>query len=267
MYAQCEIDAGLNRNICPSETLEGAILHGEVISGDVEEFIWETVYYDAALDVSYYASQMLSDTSILQPIINQHYERTVKYYLKGITADNTICVDSVELNFSDWTALLIDKMDMKAPEDTVELWIASESNWPNIKYEWSPNYMISDTTVQNPKVWNDTTVFYSLSITDSLGCSNLDDIFEVFVNPTSTINVEPSNLKVYPIPAVDIINIESEAKLDYVRLYDINGNLIKHRKENQLDISELNVGMYILQIRTEAGELISKKVYKSDITN
>lgn len=267
MYAQCEIDAGLNRNICPSETLEGAILQGEVISGDVEEFIWETVYYDAALDVSYYASQMLSDTSILQPIINQHYERTVKYYLTGITADNTICVDSVELNFSDWTALLIDKMDMKAPEDTVELWIASESNWPHIKYEWSPKYMISDTTVQNPKVWNDTTVFYSLSITDSLGCSNFDDIFEVFVNPTSTINVEPSNLKVYPIPAVDIINIESEAKLDYVRLYDINGNLIKHRKENQLDISELNVGMYILQIRTEAGELISKKVYKSEKTN
>ena len=57
--------------------------------------------------------------------------------------------------------------------------------------------MISDTTIRNPKVWNDTTVFYNLEITDSIGCSVTDDMFEVYVIPAQQILLI-WNLKVFP---------------------------------------------------------------------
>lgn len=102
---------------------------------------------------------MLSDTTILEPMITNHFEKTVKYYLTGITALGETCQDSVTLNFSDWSIVLIDKIIGKLSSDTVQLWSATVSNWPHIQYERSPNYMISDTTTASPLVWNDTTFF------------------------------------------------------------------------------------------------------------
>ncbi|MCH2046327.1 MAG: hypothetical protein MK212_19590, partial [Saprospiraceae bacterium] len=217
VYAQCEIDAGPDRNICPTESLLGAVLNGELINGDVVEFVWEAEYYEPVLQTTFYASNMLSDTAILQPTVDQHFERTVKYHLTGITSDNETCMDSVVLNFSDWSVLTIDKMDHKLVEDTIGLWVAAMSNWPHIQYEWSPNYMISDTTIENPKVWNDSTTFYDVVITDSLGCKWTDDTFEVYVVPVSTREIIEGKVKVYPIPSSDILNIEFDGEIECIQ--------------------------------------------------
>jgi hypothetical protein len=263
MYSQCEIDAGINRNICPIENSNGAMLFGEVISGDVVNVRWESEFYEPILDKTYYASTMLSDTTILKPTVEQHFERTVKYYLVGTTSTNENCIDSVELNFSDWMFLTIDKAIGKSPTDTIELWIAAESNWPHITYEWSPNYMIYDTSIRNPKVWNDTTVFYNLIITDSLGCSVTDDIFEVYVNPSSTNSVDLEKLKVFPNPTSNIVNIETIERIEYIKILDISGRLIKEVNQIYIDLSDLINGLYVLQVKTTKGEIINRKVLKN----
>ncbi len=262
MYGQCKIDAGINRNICPTENTNGAMLFGEVISGDVVWVRWESEFYEPILDKTYYASTMLSDTTILQPTVEQHFERTVRYYLIGTTSTNENCIDSVELNFSDWIFLTIDKVTGKPSTDTVELWIAAESNWPHERYEWSPNYMISDTTIRNPKVWNDTTVFYNLEITDSLGCSVKDDIFEVYVTPSSTNSIDLSNLKIFPNPTSDILNIQFDNQIEKVKLLDIEGKFIIELKGNHINLSTLSDGIYILQVNLANGQLINKLVSK-----
>lgn len=263
ILAQCEIDAGMNRNICPQENFNGAILYGEVISGDVVEVRWESEFYEPILDKTYYASTMLSDTTIMQPIVEQHFERTVKYYLIGTTSTNENCIDSVELNFSDWMFLTIDKATGKFPTDTIELWIAAQSNWSHIKYEWSPKYMISDTTTKNPKVWNDTTVFYNLIITDSLGCSVADDIFEVYVTPSATNSIDLNNLKIFPNPTSDILNIEFDKQIEEVKLFDLEGRLIKEIKEKRVNLSDLSDGFYILQMNLANREIINNIIVKN----
>jgi len=262
LFSQCTVDAGANRNLCPDEILKGGKLYGVALSGDINELKWESSFYEPTLDKYYYASTMLSDTTILEPIIEQHFERTVKYYLKGITSTNEVCVDSVELNFSDWAYLTIDKITSKSPIDTIDLWIAAQSNWPHTKYEWSPNYMISDTTIENPKVWNDTNIFYNLIITDSLECSVTDDIFEVYVTPNSTNNVDLANLNIFPNPASNIVTIEFIKQIDKVSLYDMNGMLIKEVNKNKIDLSDIINGIYVLQIKLLSGELINRRIYK-----
>lgn len=257
LFSQCEIDAGINRNICPAESISGAKLFGKVISGDFVNFSWESYYYEPALDKTYYASIMLSDTTVLQPTIEQHYERTVKYFLKGITSTGETCKDSVQLNFSDWSFLAIDKITGKSPLDTVELWIAAQSNWHHIKYEWSPNYMISDTTIEKPKVWNDKTVFYNLKITDSLGCKVSDDIFEVFVQPSSTKSFENENINIYPNPIHDHLNIDSEIEISKLEVYDLQGRLVKRSNINRINFQDEKEGTYILKIEFKNGNIIN----------
>lgn len=264
LFSQCIVDAGANRNLCQDEIQSGAKLYGKVLSGNIVDLKWESSFYEPTLDKYYYASIMLSDTTILEPTIEQHFERTVKYYLKGITSTNETCVDSVELNFSDWTFLTVDKITGKSPTDTIKLWIAAQSNWPHTKYEWSPNYMISDTTLENPKVWNDTTVFYNLKITDSLGCLVTDDIFEVYVTPSSTNHLDLNNLKIFPNPASNIVTIEFDKQIEKVNLFDMNAKLIKEVNVNQIDLSDMINGIYFLQIKILNGELINSKIYKRD---
>lgn len=244
------VDAGENRNICPQEILEGPRLEGSILSGDVERVYWETEYSYVFQDKEYfyYASSMLSDTTILDPIIEQHFESTVRYYLYGITKNEEICVDSVEMNFSDWIALTIDKITGKPADDTIQLWIAISSNWPHIRYEWSPNYMISDTTVESPYVWNDTTTFYRLVITDSLGCSVEDDIFEVYITSSLDNVAETEKVQIYPNPVENILNIEYNEPIERVEIYDLNGHRYGVFHDNTIDVSHLHTGKYILRI-------------------
>lgn len=246
--AQCVVDAGENRNLCPEETMNSPKLNGEILSGEVVDVYWESVYYQSGLDKYYYASIMLNDTSVLEPIIEQHFEKTVTYYLTGITANNEICRDSVTLNFSDWMFATVNKMTGKAASDTVQLWIAIGSNWEHTKYEWSPNYMISDTTVSSPLVWNDTTVFYNLKITDELNCTVTDDIFEVYVTTNSVKILNEDEFKVFPNPANSIVHIESEKKIEKVELYSVSGVLMKVIKDEQMDVSNLGIGNYVIKV-------------------
>lgn len=262
LLGQCDIEAGFNRNICPSETSSGAKLFGKIISGDPINFVWESYYFHPALNKTYYASSMLSDTTILQPTIEQHFERSVKYFLTGITATGETCRDTVQLNFSDWIYLTVDKVTGKSPMDTIELWIAAESNWPHMKYEWSPNFMISDTTIKNPRVWNDKSVFYNLEITDSIGCKVTDDIFEVYVQSTSTNSLEKMNVVIHPNPFQDQINIQSDIGIKKLEVYNLQGQLVKQSSTYQMNFQDENEGIYIVRIEFVNGHILNKKIIK-----
>jgi len=261
---QCIIDAGTDRNVCLDEILDGPKLFGESIEGDIVQFAWHSEYFHPSLNQTYYASSMLNDTTVLEPTIEQHYERTVTYYLTGTTSANEICTDSVTLNFSDWQFLLTDKATGKLPNDTVQLWIAAYSNWPHVQYEWSPNFMISDTTVERPFVWNDVTTFYNLIITDSIGCSVIDDVFEVYVNTNSTKEEEKLNLNIYPNPFTDKVRIDFDQPIQYVELLDLNGRSILKTKDIELELSDLSRGNYILNINYGSNKTVSKLLNKID---
>ncbi|MEM9548792.1 MAG: T9SS type A sorting domain-containing protein [Bacteroidota bacterium] len=260
IQGQCIIDAGINRNVCLQEIYDGPLLQGEAIEGDFVQFAWHSEYYLSFTDDYFYASSMLNDTTLLQPIIEQHYEETVKYYLTGTTSTNETCTDSVELNFSDWIFLTQDKITGKMPEDTIQLWISAISFWPHVQYEWSPNYMISDTTVEQPLVWNDTTTFYDVVITDSLGCSVTDQTFKVYVTISSVLEKDEVDLNIYPNPVQDRLSVLTDLEISRIKIYDLNGRLIIYSEQKEIDVSKLESGNYIVQVESSNRKSISRIV-------
>lgn len=83
----------------------------------------------------------------------------------------------------------------------------------------------------------------------------------IFTSLNNYSNFE--EFKVYPIPANALLNISAKDEIESISLFDLQGKLIKTAigNLNSIDISELNKGIYILQVTTNFS-IFSKKVIK-----
>ncbi len=88
--------------------------------------------------------------------------------------------------------------------------------------------------------------------------------------PTSTKEPVLNNIKVYPNPIKDLLNIESPTGIQALNLYDLTGELIISaelfgEKEFTLNFSnQIKNGFYLLQIRTLEGVLTKKLLIQQD---
>lgn len=75
-----------------------------------------------------------------------------------------------------------------------------------------------------------------------------------------------SKITVYPNPANNILNINSLSAIKSVKFIDINGRIIKeiisHEINSQINISDLNSGIYFISIETENGTTTEKLIKK-----
>ena len=84
--------------------------------------------------------------------------------------------------------------------------------------------------------------------------------------PLSTNDITLRNLKIFPNPAQDVINIESEnleGQLHY-NIVDVEGRIIEERDldGNTIDVSGLASGVYMLKLQTENGAVETRKFVK-----
>ncbi|MFL2573885.1 MAG: T9SS type A sorting domain-containing protein [Flavobacteriales bacterium] len=86
--------------------------------------------------------------------------------------------------------------------------------------------------------------------------------FENNNSSTNIGNLTKDNINIYPNPASEIINIESEYQISYIEIVDYLGKIIiKTDNYKTLNINELNNGMYSINIYTE-NKKITKKFTK-----
>lgn len=81
----------------------------------------------------------------------------------------------------------------------------------------------------------------------------------------ATQEIEKKSFSVYPNPATDIINVESENEIvKSIEINDVNGKSIPHNsiKNQTIDISSLANGVYFLKIKSNTGEEIHKVIKK-----
>lgn len=78
------------------------------------------------------------------------------------------------------------------------------------------------------------------------GCTLSSDIEE--------ITTDEIIIKVYPNPVSNALNIETDGKVNDIILYDVLGKeVMRTKKTNDIDVSSLNNGIYILKLITEKG--------------
>lgn len=75
--------------------------------------------------------------------------------------------------------------------------------------------------------------------------------------PTAVESVEKNTLVIYPNPTQDILyinGIEAQA----LRVYDLQGRMLKMTIGTEVDVAELPLGTYLLQIGTQVVRFIKK---------
>lgn len=84
--------------------------------------------------------------------------------------------------------------------------------------------------------------------------------------PLSTDGFFRSNFSATPNPASDVINISNSTDIavNTIQLTDINGRIVKEVKgmTNQINVNELNAGVYFLKITTDQGTGTTKIIKK-----
>lgn len=81
---------------------------------------------------------------------------------------------------------------------------------------------------------------------------------------TGVVETVLPDINIYPNPSKDWIKIDGISEVSDVQIFDITGKLIlqqEYQVDDRIDISNLTVGMYILNIRNSEGEF-SQKIIK-----
>lgn len=81
-------------------------------------------------------------------------------------------------------------------------------------------------------------------------------------NPLATDDFLSESISVYPNPASERVFVHTGAssQLSQLSLYDLLGQHLRTTKENSISVSGLSQGVYLLQIKTDKGEVTKKMV-------
>ncbi len=78
------------------------------------------------------------------------------------------------------------------------------------------------------------------------------------------VSAVSTNLTSFPNPAIDFVQIQADATMIQVELFDASGRMVMAEQANgfvhSLNVAELPAGLYLLNVTTEAGERITRKL-------
>ena len=78
----------------------------------------------------------------------------------------------------------------------------------------------------------------------------------------SSSNFSQNNLevKLYPNPVRDILNIEIENDIQSIEIYNIQGQKVLSSNQKQINVSDLATGMYMVRIQDIDNNIATKKI-------
>ena len=97
-------------------------------------------------------------------------------------------------------------------------------------------------------------------------CVNDISIATINIQPLSSETFIANNIKLSPNPVTDILNIENEFQINSIKVYNQLGQMVFGKEINnnntQLELSNINSGIYNVLIETEKGTFNHKIVKK-----
>jgi hypothetical protein len=90
----------------------------------------------------------------------------------------------------------------------------------------------------------------------------IDDVNVTGTLSTASFSVE--SFSMYPNPTKGVLNIDSNAQIALIEVYNILGDLVKTAENsNKVDLSDLSVGPYFARISSDDGKVLMKKIMKN----
>lgn len=268
--SQCLVNAGPDLTSCPNDTVYMGV--NLSVSGFALPltYTWEThkQWIIGSHTFNYYASDFLDDTTSVNPKLIAQEEGVLGFKLTVTDANGLICSDSIDVHFSNFMYTLASPRDYFINEgDSVfcQGWQNIAGTVPPFQYLWSPTHGLTDSTSLTFWAKPTITTLYRLIVTDSLGCSEMGPgSYRVHVNPLSVDENLASQFSVFPNPGKGKVHINNTSGLliTEIAIVDLTGRgvlKIADFENNEIDISLLNAGAYLLQMRTEKG-VVQKKV-------
>ena len=73
--------------------------------------------------------------------------------------------------------------------------------------------------------------------------------------------INDDGFTIYPNPTKEKFNIQTSSKIENIKIYDVFGKLLKvYKKQDIYSISNLAIGVYLIQIQSNEGSQISKLI-------
>jgi hypothetical protein len=74
-------------------------------------------------------------------------------------------------------------------------------------------------------------------------------------DPTASLDEQTLNLKVYPNPATDVLNIKMDEEIQSVLITSIDGKVVNRSNEATVNTSGLNAGVYVYEVTSVTGKV------------
>jgi hypothetical protein len=89
----------------------------------------------------------------------------------------------------------------------------------------------------------------------------------VFENDTITLSassfsLEENNIRVYPNPTDTVLNVASNEAIIQIRIFNVLGKEILKTTSKVIDVSQLNQGIYLIEIEEDNNQTIIKRFVK-----
>jgi hypothetical protein len=85
-------------------------------------------------------------------------------------------------------------------------------------------------------------------------------------NSTGISEINQNKISIAPNPSSSEINIQSDELISQINIYSTQGNIVYseqlNSKQSSVSISDLNEGLYIVQVKFLDGKTTNKKIIK-----
>ena len=95
--------------------------------------------------------------------------------------------------------------------------------------------------------------FIELLINTSLLCNSTWIIYK-----PHQFKKQENNIKIYPNPVIDVLQISNTQGELNVKLYNLQGILLQQTNQNTLDFSDYKAGVYLLDINGQINKIVKK---------
>ena len=269
-FGQCLVNLGSDLAYCKGDSLH--LADNLITSGFTAPltFTWEThrQWQIGSHTLHAFASDYIDDTTSANPKLTGIESDFIHFKLTVTDVNGLSCSDSVIVLFSGFMFTLASPRNYFINEgDSVFCsgWQNIAGTVPPFTYLWYPTHGLTDSTSLTFWAKPTTTTLYRLIVTDSLGCSEMGPgSYRVHVNKLSVDRNLAAKFSVYPNPAKGKVRIKngSGLEVEQINLCDLSGRTVLEITgfdAEELDISRLIGGAYIVQLKTEKG-LIQKKL-------